>query len=53
MKDTYEIHFRCTNCGFHSATPNTMMKVPIGITIEDWLNQKKCTNCGCATLRKN
>lgn len=45
QKDTYEEYAKCTNCG-----ENNDLEIPIGVKVEDFIKDKKCTNCGCVTL---
>ncbi len=45
---TYEVKTECTNCGSEAN-----LFIPFGITIAVFLDQQKCSFCGCEhTLRK-
>jgi Zn finger protein HypA/HybF involved in hydrogenase expression len=51
--ETYKIHIRCTNCDYKSATPNAMVEIDKGVSIDAKLLDYKCPVCGCKTVRKN
>ena len=44
-KEFYKVNVKCRNCGY-----TYLEEVEKGCTIFDWLYNKKCKHCGCATL---
>lgn len=50
--DTYKIHTKCSNCGRASSTPARMTDIPRGTTVEEYLSNATCLNCGCKALKE-
>lgn len=46
-KDTYTVRLFCGNCG-----QNTVVEIPKGMSIKDYVREHECSTCGCTTLRE-
>ena len=40
--DNYYQGIKCWNCGVQE-----QLKIPVGTTVEDYLDKNKCPYCGC------
>lgn len=47
---TYQKHVRCTNCGYRSTTADDIVRIPKGVTIDEFLSKKLCPKCDCNRL---
>ena len=50
--ETYKIHVKCENCGYTSNTPDQMIEILRGVTIDAHLCDERCPRCGCKELEE-
>jgi len=43
--DTYNQNFACGNC-----SSSVGLRIPLGITIQDYAKEHKCPSCGCMLI---